>query len=113
MADDLFDVSDRVVLITGGSRGIGRAIAGGFARRGAKVVICSRQESSVASTVAEFQSEGLSMTGLVCDVSSTDSIQQTVDSALKQFDRIDTLINVAGVACRDKFSFVKFSLNNP
>ena len=69
MSDQLFSVSGQHVLITGGSRGIGRAIAEGFATRGAKVMICSRSQESVDVAVQEIRASGMSVTGraALCD----------------------------------------------
>lgn len=102
MSDQLFSVSDQHVLITGGSRGIGRAIAEGFATRGAEVVICSRSQESIAAAVQEMQKAGMSVTGLTCDVSDPEQIKSTVAAAIEQLTHIDTLINVAGVNRRQR-----------
>ena len=56
--DVLFDVADKTVVVTGGSRGIGRMIAGGFVAAGADVVIASRKADAVAATVAELSAVG-------------------------------------------------------
>ncbi|MEY3458512.1 MAG: Gluconate 5-dehydrogenase [Planctomycetota bacterium] len=100
--DSLFSVSGQVVLVTGGSRGIGRAIAEGFCRRGADVVICSQSAQSVETAVQEMQSGGLEVSGLVCDVSREEQIVQTVETVLQSKGRIDTLVNVAGVNRRKR-----------
>ncbi len=102
MSDEIFSVSGQHVLITGGSRGIGRAIAEGFAARGAKVLICSRSQESVDTAVHEMTAQGLSVTGLPCDVSDPEQIQATVKAAIEQLEYIDTLINVAGVNRRQR-----------
>jgi NAD(P)-dependent dehydrogenase (short-subunit alcohol dehydrogenase family) len=100
--DDLFSVSGQVVLVTGGSRGIGRAIAEGFCRRGAEVVICSQSAQSVETAIQEMNAAGLTASGLVCDVSREDQINETVESVLQSRGRIDTLVNVAGVNRRKR-----------
>lgn len=97
MTDELFSVDDQVVLITGGTRGIGRAIAEGFAERSARVFVCSRESDSVEELVRELQRRGHSAAGCPCDVSSSEAIQQTVARAVDQWGRIDTLVNCAGV----------------
>lgn len=102
MSDPLFSVSDQVVLVTGGSRGIGRAIAEGFASRGAHVVICSQSQESVDRAVTEMAESGMTVTGLLCDVSCRDQISDVVRQVLKRHQRIDTLINVAGVNRRKR-----------
>ena len=99
-ADDLFSVSGQAVLVTGGSRGIGRAIAEEFSRRGAQVVICSKSQSSVDEAVSQMRTAGMEVEGLVCDVADEQQIDSTVDAVLKLRGRIDTLVNVAGVKPR-------------
>jgi gluconate 5-dehydrogenase len=92
MHDSLFSVKDQVVLVSGASRGIGRAIAEGFAQRGAKVIITGRESATLEKTARE-----ISATPIVCDVASGKAIDRLVKTALDQFGHIDTLINVAGV----------------
>jgi gluconate 5-dehydrogenase len=102
MVDSLFSVAGQNVLVTGGSRGIGRAIAEGFAQRGAQVIICSRTEDSVAQAVQEMAAADLAVTGLACDVSDESQILATVKSAIDRLGHIDTLVNVAGVNRRKR-----------
>jgi gluconate 5-dehydrogenase len=102
MNDELFSVANQTVLVTGGSRGIGRALAEGFVRRGARVLICSRSQESVDTAIREMSETGLTVEGLACDVSQEGEIQRTVDSAIQRMGHIDTLINVAGVNRRKR-----------
>jgi len=101
MSDPLFSVRDQVVLVTGGSRGIGRAIAQGFVERGARVTIASREADSLAKAVTEMQAaadaNGGTIHALACDVSRKADIDRLVAEVLQQQERIDTLVNVAGV----------------
>ena len=92
MQDSLFSVKDQVVLVSGASRGIGRAIAEGFAQRGAKVIITGRESATLEKTA-----QAISATPIVCDVANGKAIDRLVKAALDQFGHIDTLINVAGV----------------
>ncbi|MFM7920895.1 MAG: SDR family NAD(P)-dependent oxidoreductase, partial [Planctomycetaceae bacterium] len=101
-ADDLFSVSGQAVLVTGGSRGIGRAIAEEFSRRGAQVVICSKSQDSVDEAVSQMRAAGMEVEGLVCDVADEQQIDSTVAAALELRGRIDTLVNVAGVNRRKR-----------
>lgn len=92
MQDPLFSVKDQVVLVSGASRGIGRAIAEGFARRGARVIITGRDAVTLEATARE-----ISATPIVCDVAKKDAIDRLVKKVLDDFGHIDTLLNVAGV----------------
>ena len=92
MQDSLFSVKDQVVLVSGASRGIGRAIAEGFAQRGAKVIITGRESATLEKTA-----QAISATPIVCDVANGNAIDRLVKTALDPFGQIDTLINVAGV----------------
>ena len=97
MSDPLFDVEGQIVLVSGGSRGIGQAIASGFAQRGAQVVITGRDSESLTKALDTFGQMSLTPEAMVCDVSRIDNIQRTVDQLQQQYGHIDTLINVAGV----------------
>ncbi len=97
VSDPLFSVQDQIVLVSGGSRGIGRAIAAGFAAREAQVIITGRERGTLEQTAAEIRSSERTILPLVCDVARDEDIETTVDQVISQFGRIDTLINVAGV----------------
>jgi NAD(P)-dependent dehydrogenase (short-subunit alcohol dehydrogenase family) len=102
MADDVFSVKDQVVLVSGASRGIGQAIAAGFAERGAKVVITGRVRETVEQTAAEICPAGGLVRAKVCDVADPKSSQRMADEVVDEFGRIDTLVNCAGVNKRMK-----------
>jgi NAD(P)-dependent dehydrogenase (short-subunit alcohol dehydrogenase family) len=97
MNDPLFSVREQVVLVSGASRGIGRAIAEGFAQRGATVVISSRDQANLEQTAKEICPEGGTVRPVVCDVAEPAGIDRLVKAVLGEFGRIDTLLNVAGV----------------
>src|SRR5437870_3753252 len=97
MADQLFSVEGQVVLVSGGSRGIGRGIAEGFARRGATVVITGRDRASLEATARAIAPPGDTVWPIVCDVADRRAIEQLVDTVMRDFGHIDTLLNVAGV----------------
>lgn len=99
MSDSLFSIRDKVTLVSGGSRGIGRALAAGFASRGAKVIITGRNEETLTATAGEIAVDG-NVEPLVCDVASVDSICQAVEYVHQKYGRIDTLLSVAGVNIR-------------
>lgn len=92
MNNSLFSIQDQVVLVSGASRGIGRAIAQGFAERGANVIVTGRDSATLEKTAQEIDA-----TPIVCDVAKKDDIERLVRAAIDGFGRIDTLINVAGV----------------
>ena len=89
-------------IVTGAARGIGRAIAEGFAARGAKVLICSRSQESVDTALQEMAESGLKVQGLACDVSDESQISATAEAAIARLGHLDTLINVAGVNRRKR-----------
>ncbi|MCA9119286.1 MAG: glucose 1-dehydrogenase [Planctomycetaceae bacterium] len=97
MNDQLFSVADQVVIVSGGSRGIGRAIAKGFADRRARVVITGRDESSLSSAADAIAGGRGNVTPIVCDVAKSDDIERLVTKVINDFGYIDTLVNVAGV----------------
>ena len=97
MSDPLFSVKDHVVLVSGGSRGIGRAIAAGFARRGARVVITGRQQDTLNQTAREISQGESTVQTLVCDVLDGNRIEEVVEEIVGQYGQIDTLVNVAGI----------------
>ena len=97
MADDLFDVAGTVVLVSGGSRGIGLALAEAFAARGARVVITGRDEATLKEACGASASAPHAMSWQACDVADTDEISTCVDAVVADHGRIDTLINCAGV----------------
>lgn len=99
---DAFCVEGQIVLVSGASRGIGRAIAAGFAQRGAEVVISGRDAKTLAKTAAEISSGDQTVRTKVCDVADPAAGQAMIDQAVEEFGRIDTLVNCAGVNKRMK-----------
>jgi NAD(P)-dependent dehydrogenase (short-subunit alcohol dehydrogenase family) len=97
MNDALFSVAGQAVLVSGGSRGIGRALAEGFARRGATVVVTGRDQAVLEKTAREISPPGAAVLPIVCDVADRAAIERLVEKVIGQFGRVDTLINVAGV----------------
>jgi len=96
-SDPLFSVDGQVVLVSGASRGIGRAIARGFSERGAHVIITGRQQQTIQEAASETAVNATPVQGLVCDVADGDAIRNTVRQIIEKFGRIDTLVNVAGI----------------
>ncbi len=90
------DLSGRVAIITGGTRGIGRACAFALARRGASVVVSSRKEGAVHETVSALQAEQLHAAGITAHAGSPDDMQKLGAFALETFQRVDVVVNNAG-----------------
>lgn len=97
MTDDLFSVRDQVVLVSGGSRGIGRAIALGFAKRGAIVVATGTNEEALGELKTLASAVDSPLQTALCDVRDLDAIERTVADVLDRHGRIDSLVNVAGI----------------
>lgn len=95
MTDQLVE---KVAIITGGGRGIGRALALGFAGQGAKVLVASRTESEVSETAQAIRDAGGEALAVVTDVSRGEDVRQMVEAARRQWGRVDILVNNAGVA---------------
>jgi NAD(P)-dependent dehydrogenase (short-subunit alcohol dehydrogenase family) len=98
MTTNLFDLTGKVALITGASRGIGRAIAEEMARAGAHVVISSENADDCERAAQEMRAQGLESTGVACDVSERAQVDALVWHATAVKDRIDILVCNAGVA---------------
>jgi NAD(P)-dependent dehydrogenase (short-subunit alcohol dehydrogenase family) len=88
----------RVALITGASRGIGRAMSERFAREGAAVVCAARSADQVKETAAGISATGAKAIAIVCDAGVEDDVRRTVATAVKEFGKLDTLVNNAGDA---------------
>lgn len=93
-------LKDKVALITGGGRGIGKAIALAYAREGAKLVICARTGAEIEETAKEIQALKTTCRAWECDVSLEEPVADLVANVVKEFGRIDVLINNAGVMTR-------------
>jgi NAD(P)-dependent dehydrogenase (short-subunit alcohol dehydrogenase family) len=87
----------KVALITGASQGLGRALALAYAREGARVVINARSEESIRPVAGEVEALGAEVLALAADVSESADVRRLVDAAVGRFDRIDVLVNNAGV----------------
>ena len=100
--DELFSVKDQVVLVCGASRGIGKALAQGFAERNARTIIAGREQATLDQAAVEISKGEHKVRSIVCDVSKADDVARLVAQVLKDFGRIDTLVSVAGVNKRMK-----------
>jgi len=90
-------LKDKVIVITGSSRGIGKSIAGACIVEGAKVVISSRNLESIINTCNELDPEGNCITGISIDVYKKEDLQKLFEHAIEKFKRIDIWINNAGI----------------
>ncbi|HZQ83296.1 MAG TPA: glucose 1-dehydrogenase [Acidimicrobiales bacterium] len=94
-----FDLTDRVALVTGGSRGLGREMVLGFARAGADVVIASRKADACEALAKEVEAEtGRAALPYACHVGHWDEIDGLVDAAYDRFGKVDVLVNNAGMS---------------
>jgi dehydrogenase/reductase SDR family member 4 len=93
MGDDMDALKDKIAIVTGGSRGIGRAIAEIFAKEGAGVVICGRKKETIEEVAHEI---GPRVVPIVCHVGKLEQVENMVEQVTRGFGRIDVLVNNAG-----------------
>jgi 2-deoxy-D-gluconate 3-dehydrogenase len=98
MSDHSFDLDGRVAIVTGGNGGIGQAIATGLARAGAAVVIAARNQEKTARAVAKLRSAGARCLGISCDVTRDGDIRGALATTIREFGRLDILVNDAGTS---------------
>ena len=92
-----FDLTGRTAVVTGSTKGIGRAIAVALARHGARVVVSSRDEGRVEATQRELTDEGLEVLGLTCNIGRKTELQALVEKTRDAWGRIDILVGCAGI----------------
>jgi NAD(P)-dependent dehydrogenase (short-subunit alcohol dehydrogenase family) len=92
-----YGLKGKVAVVTGGSRGIGRAIAAAFLKEGAAVMIASQRETSVAAAVKELGSGGR-VEGITCDVAREEDVKRLIGETVRRFGRIDAMVTNAGIA---------------
>ncbi|MFJ8079077.1 SDR family NAD(P)-dependent oxidoreductase [Streptomyces sp. NPDC096205] len=97
---DLFSLEGRVAFVTGGSSGIGRAMAGALARAGARLVVVARREAELAATVDELTAEGCTAAWVSADLSTRDGVRKAAEEAVAVYGEPDILVNSAGVNLR-------------
>jgi NAD(P)-dependent dehydrogenase (short-subunit alcohol dehydrogenase family) len=96
--DRLFRLDGRIALVTGGTRGIGRAIAEGFGRAGARIVVASRKAEACAETEEALRALGIDAVGLDCHMGSLDDVRALVAATTDRFGGIDVIVNNAANA---------------
>jgi len=95
---ELFDLTGRLAVVTGGTRGLGLAMVRAFASAGAEVVVVSRKPDACNEVVATLRSEGLKAAGCACHVGHWDELEPLVERVYDEFGRIDVLVNNAGIS---------------
>lgn len=95
---ELFDLSGRAAIVTGGSRGIGKEMAEALGEAGASLMLCARRQEWLNETVAEFAGRGFNAAGMVCDVAKPDEVQAVVEATVSKFGSVDILVNNAGIS---------------
>jgi NAD(P)-dependent dehydrogenase (short-subunit alcohol dehydrogenase family) len=107
-----FELHDRVAIVTGGSKGLGKAMAAGLASAGANLVLVSRNQAEVEAAADEISRDyGVQAIGIQADVTSEEQVQGVVDTCMEKFGKIDVLINNAGINIRgpiDELSLEEF-----
>jgi short-subunit dehydrogenase len=103
-------MKDKIVIITGGSSGIGKACAEVFGKAGAKIVITGRKEANLLSASQELTSQGIDNLAIVADVSIESDNVKVVSQTLQKYGGIDVLINNAGISMRALFEDVDLSV---
>jgi len=95
---ELFDLTGRAAIVTGGSRGLGKEMAEGLAEAGASLTLCARREEWLRPTLEEFRGRGFRAEGVLCDVANQEQVQAVVDRTVEAFGKVDVLVNNAGVS---------------
>ena len=103
-------MKDKVVIITGGSSGIGKALAEEFGKRGSKVLITGRNQVDLQTAVDELRQKGIAIGGFPADVSRPEDNRAMADEAIRAFGKIDVLINNAGISMRASFEEVNLEV---
>src|ERR1700690_4375807 len=101
---------DKVVIITGGSSGIGKSLAEEFGRQGSKILITGRKKEPLEAANIHLQQQGVTTHALVADSSVEADNKKMVDEALSVYGRIDVLINNAGISMRALFEDVQLDV---
>ena len=97
-AAELFDLTGKTAIVTGGGRGLGEQIATGFAESGANVVLCSRKKEACDEAAARIEPLGVKVLSLKCDITNPEDVQEVVNETLRTFGTIDVLVNNSGAS---------------
>ena len=105
---ELFDLSGRVAIVTGGSRGLGKEMAEGLAEAGASLMLCARRDEWLTPTVAEMRDHGFQADGMLCDVSNPEQVKAVVERTIEIYGKLDILVNNAGVSWGERPETMSF-----
>jgi NAD(P)-dependent dehydrogenase (short-subunit alcohol dehydrogenase family) len=94
----IFDLENRVAIVTGGATGLGRQMAEGLAEMGANLVLCARKKERCEQAAEELRQFGVNVLALGCDVKDPASVREMVEATISVFGRIDILLNNAGTS---------------
>ena len=90
--------TDKVVVVTGGTRGIGKAVSKLFARNGAKLSVVSRRPESADAALEEFKKDGLEVNNIIANIGDEDQVRKMIKKVVDEYGKIDILVNNAGIA---------------
>ncbi|WAH36132.1 SDR family oxidoreductase [Alicyclobacillus dauci] len=93
---DLFDITGKTAIVTGGGRGLGEQIATGLAEAGANVVLCSRKVTACEEVAARLAEIGVKTLAIQCDIANPEDVKHVVEATLERLGRIDILVNNSG-----------------
>ena len=96
----MFDLTDKVAVVTGASSGLGADSARAYAQNGANVVLLARRKEKLEQVAAEISGMGRKVLAISCDVTDEECVKKAVEEIIEKFGRIDILLNNAGVAVR-------------
>ena len=96
----MFDLTDKVAVVTGASSGLGADSARAYAQNGANVVLLARRKEKLEQVAAEISGMGRKVLVISCDVTDEECVKKAVEEIIEKFGRIDILLNNAGVAVR-------------
>ena len=94
----MFDLKGRVVVISGASSGLGAQMASGFANQGADLVIMARRLEKLEKVAEEIRALGVKCLAVKCDVTDSEAIDKASEAAIKEYGKVDILVNCAGSA---------------
>jgi gluconate 5-dehydrogenase len=95
--NELFSLTGRTAIVTGGSRGLGQEIAEGLAEAGASLMLCARRDEWLTPTVTAMRARGFHVEGQICDIARAADVQALVDKTIAAYGKVDILVNNAGV----------------